>query len=245
VATESESNTLDDAIPGLRLSLKGVTSSPASVTVGAPDIDRAGVKSKIKAVVDAYNAIVDTTRTAVSEKPVANAATTSDLGKGRLFGDTALNGLLSSLRSGLRDPIAGLTGIDDLGDIGIGVPKSSGGVSTADAKAGRFTIDDEKLTKALADDWTKVSTFMDAFATRVAGVVEQQTGKTSSLIDSRVSGDDRKTKLVADQLLRLNSRLDAREKHLKAQFAAMESALQSSQTQGAWLQGQLSALDRG
>jgi flagellar hook-associated protein 2 len=243
-ATESQTNVLDDAIPGLRVSLKGVTTSPASIVVSAPDIDRGAVKSKIKAVVDAYNAIVDTTRNAVNEKPVANAATTSDLGKGRLFGDTGMNALLSTLRSSLRETLGGLSGIDDLGDIGIGVPKSSGGASTADAKAGRFTIDDEKLTKALDTDWTKVAKFFDAFAAKVGGLVDAQTGKTASMIDQRVKNEDASIKMVGDQLTRLNARLDAQEKRLKAQFAAMESALQSSQSQQSWLTGQINALNR-
>ena len=38
------------------------------------------------------------------------------------------------------------------------------------------------------------------------------------------------------------TRLQAKEKRLKAQFAAMETALLNSQTQSAWLSGQLSSL---
>jgi flagellar hook-associated protein 2 len=244
VATQSETNVIEDAVPGLRLTLKAITSSPVSVTVGAPEIDRSGVKTKIKALVDAYNAVVDTTRAAIAEKPVANAATVSDLGKGRLFGDTGMQALLSKFRNDLRDPLGGLSGVDDIGDLGIGVPKSSGGEATADAKAGRFTIDDEKLTKALADDWTKVSKFMDAFAAKVDSMVDAQTGKKTSAIDERLAGDDRTTKLLTDQLTQLNLRLDEREKRMKAQFAAMEKALSNSQSQQSWLTGQINSLNR-
>ena len=49
-------NIVDDAIPGVKLTLKGVTAAPASVTVGAPAVDREEVKTKVKAFVDAYNA---------------------------------------------------------------------------------------------------------------------------------------------------------------------------------------------
>jgi flagellar hook-associated protein 2 len=243
-ATQSQTNVVDDALAGLRLTFKGVTTSPASVTVGAPDIDRSQVKSKIKAVVDAYNSLVDTTRTALNEKSVPNPATTTDLGKGRLFGDTGLNAMLSRFRTDLRDTIGGLSGVDDLGDLGIGVPKTTGGAASADAKAGRFTIDDDKLTKAIADDWTKVSKFMDAFASKVSDMVDNQTGKTSSLIDQRLVGEDKTTKRLADQLVALNARLDSHQKRLKAQFSAMETALSNSQSQQAWLTGQINALNR-
>jgi flagellar hook-associated protein 2 len=241
---ESETNVLENAIPGLRLTLKGVTSAPASVVTGAPDLDRSAARTKVKAIVDAYNALVDTTRTAVTEKPVVNASTTNELTKGTLFGDTGLNAMLSKLRNDLREPLAGLVDVDDLGDLGIGVPKTTGGVSSADAKAGRFTIDDAKLTAALDKDWTKVRSFMDAFATKVGDLVDKQSGKTDSLLDQRVAGATKRNQALADQLVALNARLDDREKRLKAQFAAMESALQTAQSQGNWLTGQINALSR-
>ena len=43
-------------------------------------------------------------------------------------------------------------------------------------------------------------------------------------------------------MTRMDTRLEAKEKRLKAQFAAMEAAMSNSQTQLAWLQGQLSGL---
>ena len=47
---------------------------------------------------------------------------------------------------------------------------------------------------------------------------------------------------IADDLTRTDARLAAKEKRLKAQFAAMETALQNSQTQQAWLTAQLAGL---
>jgi flagellar capping protein FliD len=43
-------------------------------------------------------------------------------------------------------------------------------------------------------------------------------------------------------MTRTDARLAAKEKRLKAQFAAMESALNASNAQMAWLQGQLAGL---
>jgi flagellar hook-associated protein 2 len=242
VVKESTTNVLDDTLAGLRLTLKGVTSSPASIVVGAPDVDRTAAKTKIKAVVDAYNALVDTTRSAVNEKSIANPATAGELGKGTLFGDTGLNAMLSKFRNDLRDTIGGLTGVDDIGDLGIGVPKTSGGAVSADAKAGRFTIDDAKLGAALDKDWTQVQKFMDAFAGKVDAMVDTQAGKTDSLLDQRIKAKTKANKDLTDQLTALNARLDEREKRLKAQFAAMEAAMQNAQTQGSWLAGQINAL---
>ena len=244
-ARESTSNVVEDAVAGLRLTLKGVTSTPVSVTVAAPDIDRDAVKTKVKAVVDAYNAVVTAARAKLDEKPVVNPANATDAAKGSLFGDTGLESMLSGLRNGLRDTLSGLTGIDDLGDIGIGVPGASGGASSQDAKDGKFTVDDTKLTDALAGDWTKVASFLDAFAGKVDSLVKVQTGATNSLIDGRVSSDDRQLKDLSGQMDALNARLKSEQDRLKAQFDAMELALQNAQNQQQWLTGQISSLSSG
>jgi flagellar hook-associated protein 2 len=242
---ESTTNVIEDAVAGLRLTLKGVTSSPVSVTVAAPDIDRDAIKSKVKAVVDAYNAVVTAARAKLDEKPVVNPKSASDAAKGSLFGDSGLESMLSGLRNGLRETLSGVTGIDDLGDIGIGVPAASGGTSSQDAKDGKFTVDDAKLTDALAGDWTKVASFLDAFSTKVASLVKVQTGSTNSLLDGRVASDDRQLKDLTSQMDALNLRLTAEQDRYKAQFSAMEIALQNAQSQQQWLTGQINSLNAG
>lgn len=239
---ETESNSVENAVAGLRLTFKGVTSSPVSVTVDSPDIDRTAVKTKIKAVVNAYNDLVSSTRSALDEKGVVNPQTTSDLGKGTLFGDIGLSSMLSQLRSGLRDPVDGLTGIASLADLGIDVPAASGGASTDAAKQGQFVVDDTKLDAALDADWTKASAFLDKFAAKVDGYVKAQTGNANSLIDGRVSGDDTRLKQLGDQLTSLNTRLDSEQTRLQAQFTAMETALSKLQSQQSWLTGQITSL---
>jgi flagellar hook-associated protein 2 len=239
---ESETNTVENAIPGLRLTFKGVTASPASVIVDAPDIDRDAVKAKVKAVVDAYNGLVTTTRAALDEKNVVKPSTTNELAKGTLFGDIGLTSMLSAMRTGLRDPLPDLTGVTSLADLGIDVPATSGGASTADAKQGKLVLDADKLDAALAGDWTKVSAFLDGFSAKVDGYVKAQTGASTSLIDGRVTGDDTRLKQISDQLTALNLRLDSEQKRLQGQFAAMETALGKLQSQQSWLTGQINSL---
>ena len=98
---ESATNTVDDAIPGLRLTFKGTTSEAASIVVGAPGADRDKVKAEVKAFVDAYNAVVTATRAKTGEKTVRDPTTQADFNKGAFFGDSGLNAMLSRLRSGM------------------------------------------------------------------------------------------------------------------------------------------------
>ena len=134
----SESNIIENAIPGVRLTLKGITTSPVSVTTTPAAVDTEAITKKITALVDAYNAVVTATRAELTEKKIPTATTTSDLQKGQLFGDTGMTSMLGSLKASMTQTSRGL-GLTSLADIGISVPKSTGGATSQDAKAGKLT----------------------------------------------------------------------------------------------------------
>lgn len=239
VAT-SQTNVLENLLPGLRVTLKGVTAAPATVSVTEPTLDRDAVKAKVKAFVDAYNAVVDTTNALLDEKKVSNPTSGFQAALGSLHADTGMRSMLGNLREQMTEIVAG-AGINDLADLGISVPRATGS-SSADGKAGRLVIDDAKLTQALESDWTAVSAYFEDFSKTVDAFVKTQTGG-SGIIDERLKSADRTLDRLQDQVERTNERLDAKEQRMKAQFAAMEIALQNSQSQQAWLSGQLAALN--
>ena len=57
-----ESNVLETIIPGVRLTLKGITASPATVSTTSPAVDQDAITKKVTALVEAYNAVVTFTR---------------------------------------------------------------------------------------------------------------------------------------------------------------------------------------
>jgi flagellar hook-associated protein 2 len=244
---ESETNVVEDAVAGLRLGFKAVTSNPVSVTVESPALDKEAVKTAVKALVTAYNAVVDTTRSELQEKKVANPASANEAGQGQLFGDLGLQSMLGSLKQTLQGAVSGLGSLDELADIGISVPKATGGLSSDDGKAGKLVLDEAKLTEALDKDWTQVQKLFSGsgatggFAKRVEDFVSGQTGG-SGILDSRLENGDRQVKRLGNDMTTLESRLGEKEKRLKAQFAAMETALQTAQTQQAWLTSQIASL---
>jgi flagellar hook-associated protein 2 len=61
-------------------------------------------------------------------------------------------------------------------------------------------------------------------------------------MESRLSSEDLKQKSLNDQIASMDVLLTKKQDTLKAQFAAMETALQQSQAQGQWLSGQLAGL---
>ncbi len=245
-ARTSETNSLDNAIPGLRITLAGVTSSPVTITTNEATIDKSSIKTKVKALVDAYNAVVDLLRADISEKKVVNSTATADLQKGTLFGDLGLSGMLSSLKQTLTKTVSNIGGLGSLADIGVSVPKSTG-VVTEDAKAGKLTFDDTALDKQLDKDWTQVKTLFTGIGARkgfsllTTDFVKAQTG-LKGVLTGRMTSDSTSLKDLANQVTATNLRLDQTEARIKAQFAAMETALQNSQSQQAWLEGQINAL---
>jgi flagellar hook-associated protein 2 len=240
VTKSAKTNVIDGVVPGLRITLKGVTTAPATIGVSEPALNRDDIKTKVKAFVDAYNAVVDATRAEMTEKPIANPTSEFQAGYGQLYGDTGLQSMLSALRRQMGKAL-GTADINELSDLGIGIPKSSGGVVSEDAKAGKLTIDDAKLSLALESNWTGVKSFFTDFSKEVSTYVDGQTG-TGGVIDGRLKSADRNIATLKDQLTKANERIDAKEKRLKAQFAAMETAMSNYQTQQAWLTGQLAAL---
>ena len=230
----------------MRLTLKGVTNGSESITTTAAAIDKDGASKKVKALVDAYNAVVTSVRAELTEKSDPKATTTAALQKGKLFGDTGLTSMLSQLKGQMTQVVSGL-GLTGLADLGIDIPKSTGGASTEDAKAGKLDLDTEKLTKALDADWTKVrDLFAGKGATKgISGLLSDYVGtqtSTNGVLTGRMNSDDSVLKDFTNQITKMQERMKTTEARLKAQFAAMETALNNSQTQQAWLTSQISSL---
>jgi flagellar hook-associated protein 2 len=201
-----------------------------TVDIPAPGIDTDAVKTKVKAFVSAYNAAVDFMRGELTEKPVKNATTTSQANQGLFYGDAMLSGVLSSMRKE----------IGDLSALGISTGASTGsGTVSADALAGRLTVDDTTLTAALAGDQDKLRTSLQDLGQRITKVVSPVAGAG---VDERIKSVDATRKRLADDMGAIDVRLAAKEKRLRAQFTAMESALAASQAAQSQLTAQLNGL---
>ena len=68
-----------------------------------------------------------------------------------------------------------------------------------DAKAGKLTIDDTKLSLALESNWTGVKSFFTDFSKQVTDYVDTQTG-SGGVIDGRLKSADRNIATLKDQL---------------------------------------------
>lgn len=236
VAMSSASNVVDDAIPGLELTLKATTAGAATISVGNPGADAAAIEKAVQAFVDSYNAAVDLVRSRLGEERVAKPATQAEANRGVLFADTQLSGLLGGLRRLVSE--SGLAAIG----VGTGAPNAATG-SGSPAVAGRLVFDPAKLTEAIESDAAAVRNLWagpGGLAESLDELLKPTIG-SGGAISLRLDSIAAESKRLGEAMTRLDTRLAKREERLHAQFAALESLLMKNQSQSTWLSGQLAA----
>lgn len=249
VAQVSTSNVSTTAIPGVELTLSGLTTpgTPVHVTTTETPTDKSGIATKMRAFVDAYNAVVDFARAKLTEKPNAKATTNTEAKVGVLYGDPGVTQILNNLRRAMMDPIAGNPAVqDEMHEIGI----STGAAVTTvqqDKVAGRLTFDEAKFNKAWDTNRADVEkllrgdTVTGGFAQRMDGVLKPLVD-VGGTFDGRISSASDQLKTFSDALARMDKRLERKEEFYKRQFTSLETALAKAQSMQTEMAGQLSGL---
>ncbi|MEA2426815.1 MAG: flagellar hook-associated protein 2, partial [Thermoleophilaceae bacterium] len=98
--------------------------------------------------------------------------------------------------------------------------------------------DPSSVRKLLGGD-SAVSGFAQSFDNLLKPMVQAQ-----GTLDQAISGQDAQRRQISDDLTRMDALLAKKQAFLKSQFTAMEKAMQTSQSQGQWLTGQLNALNK-
>ena len=244
-------NVVADAIPGVALTLKGLTgpSNPVTVTVGAPEPDYNAIAAKMKTFVDTYNSTIDLVRGKLSEAPVVNPQTTGDMIKGGLYGDSMLDGLLGEMRIAVYGAVAtGNPDLDEMSEIGVSTGEAvGGGTLNHDAIDGKLVFDQAKFMAAVQGDPKSArrlvsgDTTMSGFAQAFDNLLQPAVGAEGTL-DQTISSADSEYRQLSDQLTSMDALLAQKQDMLKKQFADMETAIQQSQAASAQVAGQLASL---
>ncbi|HEX8085826.1 MAG TPA: flagellar filament capping protein FliD [Solirubrobacteraceae bacterium] len=248
------SNTVTDVIAGAELTLNGTTTAgtPVEIVVTAPEVDDKGLATKVKAFVDAYNAVVDATRSRTTEKRVTNATNTVDAKKGVLFGDSGLTTMLSQLRTSVMDPISvgnSLT-MDEFAEIGVSTGVATGGTSNPDAVAGKLQFDEAKFLKAYEADPSSVERLLRGSVTstglsaRIDALITPFTA-VDGMFDGRINAASSELTRLSDQLKRMDDRLGRKETYLRRQFTGLETALSKLNSQSVEMSSRIAGMSSG
>ena len=248
----SASNVLTTVASGLSVTLLGTTTGTVSVNVSTPGPNTDAVQTAIKDFVTTYNATVDMISAKVNEQKVVNPQNDADRAKGDLQGDPALVSLLSQLRNSVGDVFSnGPASMKTLAQAGLstGAAVGTGSISQASLN-GDLTLDTTALSSALTTNFSDVKALFsnvtndyssEGLTQRLNGVLNGYIGP-SGVINSRITSEGQIISDLASQKAAWDVRLADKETALRAQYTAMETAMQQAQSQGQWLSGQVAGL---
>lgn len=233
------SNTFDDLLKGTTISLlRQDATTPVTVRVAS---DSAAVADGVAKLIDAVNAaLTEITRTGSYD------ATTKK--GGVLHGDGAVRGL----RAQLATAVMGTSG-NTPSVAGVSVQRD-GSIAFDRAKFLTALAADPEGTKARIGSGTPATVVdgvpvpaVPGLATRLAAVADAASRGTGAdggtgILTAAIANRERSIGQLRTDISRWDSRLKQREDRLVAQFASLERALGSAQSQGQWLAGQIAGL---
>jgi len=223
IAVTSQSNTIDDVIDGVTLTLNQTTTSATSLSLTRDD---SVAKKAVTDFVKAYNDLLGTIKTLTAYDTDAQTSSA-------LTGDS----LARSVQTRMRDAISGAF------DPSNGTNLSKIGITT-DPKTGQLNIDDDKLTKALSENLEDVKSLFTSgtgIGSRVDAAANAFT-KTDGIFATTTDG---LTKTIADikkQYDATSDRIDQRMETYRAQFTQLDAMVSQMNSLSSYLTQQLSAL---
>lgn len=211
-----KTNTMSDAIPGATLTL--VATGTAEVKAS---FDNSTVAAPITNLVNAYNTLSDTL------KQLTDYVSPGSANNGPLLGNTTVQNIISQVKVMLGSKVASASGTyNSLSQLGVSFDKK-----------GVLSVDTDILNSALSADMTSVANVFNS----TNGIATQLNIKLKSYLDAKGTLSNQQDSLNA-QLKQLTvdkaavqTRLDASQKALTAQFNAMDAAVSQFKNTGTFL----------
>lgn len=220
IAMTRSSNTVGDAITGLTFELVGthaVADADTRVTVSR---DPEGAETKVKTLVDAFNALADGVNGQLAYNGVPRGGET-------LFGDSTVRAMQRGLTQLAGASYAHGAGTVSLGQLGIQLGRD-----------GKLTINSAALAAAVAKDPEAIEDLIAGpagLATAIGSMVDQYTRTGDGFLSAKKSSLTREMSMYDDQIERIETRASRIADQLHAQFTALEGLMSNLQSQQAAL----------
>jgi flagellar hook-associated protein 2 len=240
VAHSSASDTITNGIPGVTLTLNGLTTASGTVTVNVspPAPSSQSIQTAVQAFVASYNSVISQIQTQLSTQPSKTDPTV-----GTLFGDPDLRDLLSNMRQAMYTSGSGLpSGMASMLDIGVSTGSASGAsLPSQNSINGDLTLNADTFTQALTSNPNGVAAVLKSWSQSFSGIVDNE-AQAGGTIDSRIQGDSQQISDISSRIQGMQQTLNAKQTALQAQFAALEATLSQNQSTASWLSSQINAL---
>lgn len=227
VAYEYASNTVDDAIPYLRIDLN--KASPGTSVTLSMSQPTAGLSDLLKEFVDAYNTLMKALNTAT-----ATGADSSSSG--------VLNGV-----AGVRDMKRQLSGITSTQLASTGTYKTLADIGVSTNRDGTLSLDTDRLAAVMEADPEaitnmvnpKVSTTDNPGLSKLMDTVRDNIEKDDGPLKTAQKRYDALAEEFTQQLEDLDEKMANYEEHLTKVYAAMETRLSALKATQSYLEQQI------
>lgn len=216
------SNTITEAIPGVTIDLIKKHDEPGQTTGLQVDLDVDAVEKKVRDFVTAYNEII------------SFVAKQQDASWGR---DAGLQGPKRNLQMMISSAIGGDNSFQALTQLGMETQRD-----------GTLKVDGTKLKDVIQKDLDGVVGLfagqegVEGIAAKFKTFLKGQTDRTTGILASRKTATDSSLRRIDQQIERQESRLEQREKTLRAQFTAMEDLVSAMGATSSYLAQQMSMI---
>lgn len=228
----SSSNTFADLVTGVDVTVTAVETTPVTL----------GVTQDSNAVAKLGANLVSQLNLVLGEIASRTAATT----KTNADGTTSVTGGVLSSNSGVRSlseqiSEAGSYDVDPTSPTTPGVSPSTIGISVD--KDGTFSFDSAVFAAALAKDPDKVQATLTSIANRVSKVSTAASDKYEGTLTQEITSDNSQISDLSSKIADWNSVLATRRDAIEAQWASLETSMQTLKSQQSWLTSALGALN--
>jgi flagellar hook-associated protein 2 len=240
VAGTSASNTVTGAIPGVTLTLSGLTpTGPVTIDVQPPGPSTSAIEAQVNSFIKMYNSTVEAIQKQLATKPNAKANNASEFATGALFGDLELTGLLDNMRASMYEPIKGLEAeMSSPFDIGI---DSGSGTSSQAAIEGLLQVNSTKLTEAVKSNPTGVEKMLQQWSKSLQSTINV-VSEAGGGLETRINGDNSQISSLATQIASMNEILADREKALQLTYAQLEGVISENTNMANYIAKQAESL---
>lgn len=233
---ERQSNTIDDALEGVTLTLQSTTDTAKPETLEVSQ-DITGMKDTIKAWVDAYNAVLDTIDSQTKYTAV-DAGEDQSSSNGALLGDSTVRGIQTQLKRQLTNLQSESGDINIMADLGI----------TQNYKTGKLEISNSTLEKALKEEPASVKAFFagdgkdTGFATQTRTYLKTVLDSTDGVIKTTQDGINSTLKKLEKQYTQVSDNIDATIARYQTQFTQLDKIVSQMNSTASYLTSQFTAI---
>jgi flagellar hook-associated protein 2 len=246
VTVTSETNKVTNAISGVTLNLTKKTAPTDNFTLNIAN-DNTGVTETANTFVSSYNTLAKAIAAMTQQTPSKQLGKASS--NSPLASETAVQSMMTQLRSTLFSTVKGGNGISTLSDVGISVQKD-----------GTLALDSAKLSKAIDGNFPGLANLFTAAPGMSPDGTPNIAGNTGILtklqtlvkgfladggiIDSKTKGLQASLKINSDRQTAINGRLSNMQDSYTNQFNSLNTTLASMSATQSYLTQQLANMPK-